>query len=180
MRKAGLLLVGLGLIGLFALPGDAVAQLGQARDGFWFNLGLGYGSLGCQDCETREGGVSGGIALGGTLSDKWLLGVATTGWTKEEDGVQLTAGTLTATARFYPSATGGFFLLGGLGIGTIDVAIEGFGSESEIGAGALLGLGYDIRVAPNVSLTPFWNGIGISINNGDANYGQLGIGLTIH
>lgn len=109
-----------------------------------------------------------------------LLGAGTNGWTKKEDGVTLTAGSLTALVRFYPSETGGFFLLGGLGIGTIDVSISGFGSASETGAAALLGLGYDIRVGTNVSITPFWNGVGISASDADANFGQIGLGITIH
>ena len=32
-------------------------------------------------------------------------------------GATLTVSTVTALIRFYPSATGGFFLLGGLGVG---------------------------------------------------------------
>ena len=99
---------------------------------------------------------------------------------KDGDGFTITAGTLVVGARFYPSIDGGFFLLGGLGIGRLDIKIDGFGSAGETGSGAILGLGWDIRVAPNVSLTPFWNGIGIKVTDGDANFGQIGIGLTIH
>ena len=45
----------------------ALAQHPQTRNGFWFSGGLGYGSLGC---DGREGGLSGGLAFGGTLSDR--------------------------------------------------------------------------------------------------------------
>ena len=152
----------------------------HAREGFWFNAGLGYGSLGCDGCGSREGGLSGGIQLGGTLSDKWLLGGATTGWTRSEGGVTLTVGTVLALVRFYPSARGGFFLEGGLGLGTIHASIDGFGSDSETGGGALLGLGYDIRVGQNVSLTPVWLGFAAQTSNSDANVGQLSLGVTIH
>lgn len=109
-----------------------------------------------------------------------LLGAATNGWTKEEGGARLSAGTLTALLRFYPSETGGFFLQGGLGLASLEVSVAGFGSASETGAGAVLGIGYDIRVAPNLSLTPFWNGVGLSFSDGDANFGQLGLGITVH
>ncbi len=109
-----------------------------------------------------------------------LLGGATTGWTKNEGGVTLTVGTVVAMIRFYPSATGGFFLLGGLGLGTIHAEIDGFGSDTETGGGALLGLGYDIRVGDNVSLTPFWNGFAARTSNADANVGQLGLSVTLH
>lgn len=90
----------------------------HTREGFWFNAGLGYGSLGCDGCGSREGGLS--------------------------------------------------------------VSIDGFGSESETGGGALLGLGYDIRVGQNVSLTPVWLGFAAQTSNSDANVGQLSLGVTIH
>lgn len=156
------------------------AQNSQTRQGFWFNGGLGYGSLGCENCGSREGALSGGLAIGGTLSQKVLLGAGTNGWTKSENGGTLTVGTLTALIRFYPSATGGFFLVGGLGLGSIHAEVNGIGSDTETGVGALVGLGYDIRVGQNVSLTPYWNGFAASTSNADANVGQLGLGVTVH
>lgn len=180
MRHGHLLRYVVALAALVVFPGGLAAQRPQAREGFWFSGGLGYGSLGCQDCDAREGGLSGGLSLGGTLSEKVLLGVGTTGWTKSEDGVTLTAGTLAATIRFYPSATGGFFLLGGLGLGAVNLDVDGVGSESETGAGAVVGLGYDIRIGQMVSLTPYWNGVGISYSDGDANFGQIGLAVTLH
>jgi len=170
------------LLALFLMAVPLAAQYPQTRQGFWFHAGLGYGSLGCDDCDDREGGLSGGLALGGTLgSGKVLLGAATTGWTKEENDVRLSVGTLLAIIRWYPSATGGFFLTGGLGFGTIKLSVEGLGSDSESGPAALIGLGYDIRVGRNVSLTPFWNGFGVKGDDEvDANVGQIGLGVTVH
>jgi len=152
----------------------------QTRKGFWFNGGLGYGSLGCDNCDGREGGLSGGLSLGGTVSPKFLLGVGTTGWYKSESGVTLTVGTLDARFRFYPSRNGGFFLTGGLGLGTISADVAGFGSDSETGVGVVLGLGIDIRIGTNVSLTPFWNGFAVRSSNSDANVGQIGLSITAH
>jgi hypothetical protein len=152
----------------------------HARQGFWLNAGLGYGSLGCDGCGSRESGLSGGLQLGGTLSPRWLLGGATTGWTRSEGGVTLTVGTVLALVRFYPSERGGFFLEGGVGLGTIHASVDGFGSETDTGGGALLGLGYDIRVGRNVSLTPVWLGFAVRTDNSDANVGQLSLGVTIH
>jgi hypothetical protein len=152
----------------------------QTRQGFWFNVGLGAGSLGCEDCDTRTNGLSGQLSLGGTISPRFLLGVASNGWTKSEDGATLTMGSLTAAFRFYPSTTGGFYLTGGLGVATLDLGISGFGSASETGIGAMLGLGYDIRLGQNVSLTPFWNGIGGAFDGVNANFGQIGVGFTWH
>lgn len=147
----------------------------QVRDGFWFNVGLGYGGLGCEDCSGRESGLSGGLAAGGTLGDKWLLGVGTTGWAKDLDGELLTVGTLDGRFRFYPVRTSGFFVTGGLGLGTLSYA-----GETEVGVGVVLGLGWDIRVGRNVSLTPFWNGFAMRNSVADANVGQLGLGVTLH
>ena len=162
-------------------PGPQSAQgHPQTRQGFWFNGGLGYGSLGCQDCSGREGALSGGIAIGGTLSRKVLLGAGTNAWSKSQNGARLTVGTLTALIRFYPSSTGGFFLLGGLGVGSVHTEVSGLGSGNETGFGALAGLGYDFRVGQNVSLTPYWNGFAMSSSNTDANVGQLGLGITVH
>jgi hypothetical protein len=114
------------------------------------------------------------------LSQKVVLGIGTNGWYKSENGAELSVGTLTALIRFYPSATGGFFLIAGLGGGAIRAEVAGFGSETETGAGALLGLGYDIRIGNNVSLTPFWNGFAVETSAADANVGQIGLGLTVH
>lgn len=179
MKRLSMLLLSLGL-GSAIAAAPAQAQHPQTRSGFWFNGGLGYGSLGCDGCDGRTGGVSGGISLGGTLSPKVLIGVGTTGWTKEEFGSRLTVGTLDARMRFYPSSTGGFFLTGGVGIGSIHASVSGFGSATETGVGLILGLGYDIRIGGNVSLTPFWNGYAVRSGDADANVGQLGLSITVH
>ena len=167
-------------LAIAALATPAMAQQPQERKGFWFNVGLGAGSLGCDDCDSRANGLSGQLSLGGTLTPRLLLGAGTNGWTKSEDGVTLSMGSLAALVRFYPSATGGFYLTGGLGVATLDLGVSGSGSASDTGGSALLGVGYDIRVGRNVSLTPFWNGIGGSFDGYGANFGQIGVSLTVH
>lgn len=164
------------------IAGSAFGQQRQQplRHGFWFGAGLGYGSLGCQNCSGREGAISGNLSFGGTLSPRLLLGVSTNGWTKSDSGSTLTVAALTAAVRFYPSATGGFFLTGGLGVGTVSAGINGFGSASQTGGAALFGLGYDIPIGRSVSLTPYWNGYALTYSGGDANVGQLGLGITVH
>jgi hypothetical protein len=154
---------------------DVVAGRPQTREGFWFNAGMGVGSLGCQNCVARDTGLSGGLSLGGRISDKVLLGIGTTGFAKSIGGEILTVGTLDARLRFYPARQSGFFLTGGIGVGSVS-----FAGESHFGAGVVLGVGWDIRVARNVSLTPFYNGFAMRSSIADANVGQLGIGITIH
>lgn len=171
----------LGLAGALTLAATpAVAQHPQVRKGFWFNIGFGYGSLGCNDCGTRTGGISGGLSLGGTLSPHLLLGVGTTGWTKSENGATLTVGTLDARIRYYPAPAGGFFVTAGIGLGSAKVSVSGLGAGSETGGGAVLGLGYDLRIGRMTSITPYVNVFGVKTSNTDANVIQGGISITLH
>jgi hypothetical protein len=161
------------------ISSDQIPPLGaqrlQAREGFWFNAGFGFGALGCDGCDGTLKGASGGLSLGGTINDKLLLGAGTTGYYKSVDGNTISAGTLDARLRFYPVRTSGFFLTGGVGLGHIS-----FDTVTEYGVGVVLGLGWDIRVRPNLSLTPFWNGAGIGTANDTFTVGQFGLGITLH
>lgn len=169
---------------LFVATTTLSAQRPQTREGFWANFGLGWATLGCNDCTDRIEGGGGALALGGTLSQKWQLGGSVTTWTRSENNATLTVGLVAAAAKFYPSATGGFFLIGGVGVASIDAQIgnsSGNVSGRETGTGLQLGLGYDFRIGRNVSLTPFWNGVATKYDGGgDLNFGQLGLGITIH
>jgi hypothetical protein len=148
---------------------------GNAREGFWFNIGMGAGTLGCEDCRTRSNGFSGGLSFGGTLGRHVLLGVGTSGFSRVEDGELLSVGTVDARVRVYPSKSAGFFLTGGAGLGTLSYA-----GEADLGLGLFMGVGWDIRVGRNVSITPFWSGFAMANDTVDANVGQIGIGVTIH
>jgi len=156
---------------------SAARQASQMRDGWWGNIGLGVGSFGCNDCDgVRVNGLSGGFSIGGTLNPHLRLGIGSTGWAKTTvDGDLFTVGTLDGRVRVYPSVTSGFFITGGLGFGSIRLD-----SETEIGVGAVVGLGWDIDVARHVSVTPFWNGFAMRSSVADANVGQIGVGVTIH
>lgn len=168
------------VVGAVAFATAAQAQKGSVRQGFWFSGGVGMGSLGCDNCgDSRETGFSGDVSLGGTLSPRWLLGVGTAGWTKSENGGRLTVATLDARVRFYPSTTGGFFLTGGIGGGSVRASVGGI-SATDNGVGALVGIGYDYRIARNASITPYWNGFAMSSDNADANVGQIGLAITLH
>ena len=162
-----------------AVATAAQAQKAPIRQGFWFSGGLGAGSLGTQNGTSRETGLTGDVSLGGTLSPRWLLGVGSSAWSKSEQGGRLTVATLDARVRFYPSATGGFFLTGGIGAGQIRASVGGI-SATDNGAGAIFGLGYDYRVARNASITPYWNGFAMKSSNNDANVGQIGLAITLH
>ena len=161
-------------------PGSGVAA--TAREGFWISLGLGAGSLGCDDCSDRVTSLSGNLSLGATAGRQFLVGAFLNGWAKQQDDVTISVGTLTAGVRWYPEVTSGFFLTGGLGISTIEGTLGGAGavSVSVSGSGAMLGLGWDIPIGRSVSVTPFLNGVGVSIDGFGANFSQFGIGITWH
>ncbi len=166
-----------------ALASPLAAQRAQTREGFFIGLGLGYGSMDvtCDLCEfDRESGMSGYLKMGGTLNDRLLIGGQTLGWTKSEDGITLTEGSLTGNVWWYPSATGGFWVTGGAGLGYINADAGVGGSDSETGFAALAGLGYDIRVGRNISIVPSatWQ-VGFYDDFG-ANVLQLALGITFH
>jgi hypothetical protein len=151
----------------------------HTREGFMFNVGLGFGSLGCQDCGLRTDGLSGGMMAGWAITPKVVAGVGTSGFTRNVDGALLQLGTFDGRFRFYFKETGpaaGLHVNLGAGIGHF--MVDDF--DREFGFGLMLGAGWDIRVGRNVSLTPFWNGFAMSNSVVDGNVGQIGIGVTIH
>src|SRR4051812_9517302 len=154
------------------LAGSASAQ--QKHDGFWIGGGLGYGSLGCEGCD-RVGAPSGYLKLGGTLRQNILLGVETNGWTKSELGNRLTMGNVSGAVYWYPMVTNGLFVKAGAGYSVLD---NSFASTS--GFGMLGGVGYDVRVSRNMSVTPVANWFRGSFEGGSANVLQLGLGVTSH
>ena len=77
----------------------------QAREGFWFNAGLGFGSYSCETCLERISGGSGGLSLGGDHNERILPGGGTAGYYRSFDnGTALTVGTVDARVRFYPDS----------------------------------------------------------------------------
>jgi hypothetical protein len=158
------------------LPGPAAAQV---RRGFWLNAGLGYGSQGCADC-IRDDGLSGDFALGGTLSPRVQVGLGSAGWLRNYSSSTATIATLDARVRFYPSPTGNLYLTGGLGLGALHIDRDDFGSSTKTGVGAVVGVGYDIRMGSSVSLTPYLTGFGVRVSGITFNIGQVGLSVTIH
>lgn len=171
----------LAALGLAAAP--ATAQNPQTREGFWVGFGLGWGSMGlhCDGCDglDRSGSYTGYGKLGGTLLPNLLLGAETNGWSKSEDGVTVALANVSAAAYWYPMVQEGLFVKGGLGYSELS-ADEGNGRSSEGGWGALLGLGYDMRVGRNTSITPVLNYFRGAFNGGSADVFQVGVGVTFH
>ena len=172
---------GLAIISALMLVGAsaASAQHPQTRKGFWIGFGFGYGNLSCTGC-TSTGSMSGYLKMGGTVSPHLLLGGETNGWTKSENGATLTAGNASFTAYYYPQATGGLSLRGGVGFSTVSGSASGV-TASKTGPGVSTGIGYDLRVGANTSIVPVLN-----YNWGHPESGvnqsilQFAIGVTFH
>jgi hypothetical protein len=192
--KAARFVVALLVVASLPLQAQEEAINKHARKGFWISFGFGAGSLGasCDGCGDldRETGVSGYLRLGGTISQNILIGGGTNGFYKDSDGIKQQFGAVSALILWYPSARGGLYLQGGLGY-SLYSATDGIDDIDAGGASALLGIGYDIRLGTNFSLTPFFNvaanggaeakfndvGLGANLNT---NLAQLGLGVSWH
>jgi hypothetical protein len=170
----------------------------QTRDGFTISFGIGGGSAGvsCSGCDSeRENAPAGYLRLGGAYRPNLILGGEVNAWTKnlEEGGDEATITVATANfiAQWYPQPTGGFFVTGGLGVGSLNVEFKVPGlatiSDKTTGLAYQVGTGYDIRLGTNFSLTPyatFFGTAGGKVESTkeklDANVAQIGLGFTWH
>ena len=146
--------------------GVSTAQHPQTREGFWIGFGFGYGSahLACGGTcsfndKAKGGGATGFIKLGGTLSPQLLLGGEVNAWVKSlsDSGASATeaVGNVSFAVYYYPAPASGFFLKAGVGLA--NYRLSDGGSVTGNGFGVLAGLGYDIRVGRNISITPVGN-----------------------
>lgn len=164
------------LVATVSVPA-AAQQNPQTREGFWVSFGIGFGSLGCDECDERQGGTNGHLRMGGTLSQKLLIGGEVNVWTKTEEGTTLTVSNFGPVLYFYPNPVGGLFLKGGLGLSTISIDLGAFDID-ENGVGLTLGLGYDARVGRNFALTPYFDILTSSYDGGSLNQFAFGLGFT--
>lgn len=175
------------------IPVSVAAQNPQTREGFGISFGLGTGSAGaeCDGCSSdRENGLSGYLRLGGYVRPHVFLAFESTGWTFSQDGIDETLGFYMGVVQWYPNPDRGLFLKGGVGLSRY-LATDGFDDVTGSGLGLSLGLGYDIRVGKNFSLTPYANFLSstkseLEVNdvssglNVSANLLQIGLGFTWH
>jgi len=178
----------LALSALTAAP--LAAQNAQTREGFAISFGLGGGS-GAMTADggssDRRGAPSGYLRVGGAYKPNLILSGEINAWTKSQDGATLTIGTVNATAQYYPAAEMGFFVNGGLGMGSVRMSVDdpSFGTVSTDGTGLgyQLGTGYDLRLAPNFALTPYATyfrtaGIKVAGEKINGNVFHFGVGFS--
>ncbi len=181
------------LLGLAAsAPLQAQANV---REGFWWSFGFGgaQGKLVCDICaDESKIDLSGTVRLGGTLSPHWLLGGEVNGWSGKGGTGTVTRRALSATivALWYPWPEGALFLKGGAGVITYR-AVDGIDAITATRPAFEVGTGYEWRVAPAFSLSPFVNYVrGIPgelrfdgepiADDAGVSFVQFGIALVLH
>jgi hypothetical protein len=170
-------LVALFMTALVVSPAGA-QQNPQTRQGFWISFGIGYGSLGCDDCnDERESGANAYLRMGGTLSQRLLIGGELNGWSKTENDATLTVSNFGPVLVFYPNPDGGFFLKGGIGLANTSLDLGSI-TIDESGVGVTLGLGYDARVGRRFALTPYFDILTSSYDGASFNQVAFGLGFT--
>src|SRR2546428_13668009 len=114
MRAVTRFLASLGALLIMTIPALS-AQHPQTREGFWIGFGFGYGSRHetCTGCgSANDGGVTGLLKLGGTLSKSVLVGGAVNARSKLQSGATESLGHGPASVYYYPGPAAGSFLTG--------------------------------------------------------------------
>ena len=169
----------LALLGSLTLGTEALAQDVQEHRALWGGFGLGAGLDGD---EGNAWGIDAYIRVGGTLSQRMLLGVESSGWYGSHLDTDLYRSNLSGVVLFYPSMRGGLFLKGGAGLSYVNTSISerttigGIDyynsiSEAKTGFGATAGVGFDIRLGRNMYLVPELDWYLQSIGDTDASFG---------
>ncbi|PYO95988.1 MAG: hypothetical protein DMD62_00135 [Gemmatimonadetes bacterium] len=146
----------------FALVAGTVAAQAPAdiheHRGFWIGFGLGGGVNLSEGLDgERLGGGAGYLRLGGTVSQRVLLGFDGIFWGRDENGNSIARGNSSFAMLFYPSGRGGGFLKGGLGwsnIARVTTSGNSTTTTTKSGFGLTLGTGWDVRLGHNLYLTP--------------------------
>ena len=159
MRRAARTLgLTLTLVGFPAASGwaqDADRPPVQHR-GFWIGFGLGGGANLADFAEGSRAGVGGYLRMGGTISQKFLLGGEAAGWARDVSGGTFSESGLTAVALYYPAGPG-IFLKAGAGFAGWSWSVSSGSTTTSTTAGGFagtLGIGYDLRIGTNLFITP--------------------------
>ena len=167
------------LLILMALPTVAAAQntppgLVEVREGgrhgFWLGLGVGAGG---ESYDIRPGnGYSDvlyrptiSLRLGGTVSQHLRLGGEVLSWINENGPAVESLSSALFVAQFYPAASTGFYLKGGLGIGRNAVEFEDGYGTGDTGFAGLVGAGYELRLGRRIYLNPVVDLVGHTYNS---------------
>jgi len=181
------------LLAAVALSQPAMAQDPTLR-GPWFGGGLGTASasVNCELCtDDRNGGLSGYLTGGITLSPQVRAGAELMGWFDSTNDISQRMLLYGASLYWNPTADARWFLKGGLGLLQYHADDTADPDDDPLGASAAalqLGAGYDFRAGSRLWLTPFANLVVSTSGNltsgntivTDASFSmlQLGAGVT--
>jgi hypothetical protein len=140
------------------------------RRGFWLGLGLGAGG---ESYDFQPGpGYSEvlyrptiSLRLGGTVSQHLRLGGEVLSWINENGPAVESLSSALFVAQFYPVASTGLYLKGGLGIGRNAVDFEDGSGTGDTGFAGLVGAGYELRLGRRVYLNPVIDFVGHRYGN---------------
>ena len=167
------------LLILMSFPIDAVAQetpegLVEVREGgrhgFWLGVGVGAGG------ESYDLQPSAGYSsvlyrptiffrLGGTVSQHLRLGAEVLSWVNENGPAVESLSSALLVAQFYPAASTGLYLKGGLGIGRNAVDFQDGYGTGDTGFAGLVGAGYELRLGRRIYLNPVVDFVGHRYDN---------------
>lgn len=168
--RSALMALALGAVALPAAAQDITpATDGPPRQGFYIGLGLAGASVSadCNACADADAaGMFGShLKLGGTLSRSVRLGADLFGVTTNDGlfadlagatgDVTETAGHLMLAVTVYPTSTGNFWFQAGLGSVVYLADVKDDQQYTGRGFGGMLGVGWDLRVGKNGSITPY-------------------------
>ncbi len=154
------------VMGLCTLLSVSIAE-GQVQEvskhrGFWLGVGVGGGwNLSSNINGDTRGGGGIFVRMGGTPSERWLIGGEILGFGTSEGGVDFGRGNVTATVMHYLDVDRGVFLkagVGGAGFTTMTSSTVGNTTTTvttnDSGFGLTAGVGWDVRLGRNFYLTP--------------------------
>jgi hypothetical protein len=138
--------------------------------------GVGSSTVKCDGCVPRgaHAGPSGELALAWSLTDRLMIGASFDVWSgrgldgSTDTSTRTILNTISGTVAWYPAASGGFFIRGGIGAAVVNQDIRPVPVHSVVDFGSGLGLiasaGYEIRtggrwlLVPSVQLRHGWPG----------------------
>jgi hypothetical protein len=163
------------------LPAQTVSPAPGQHQGFWIGFGLGGGTNLADFADGARAGLGAYLRLGGTVSQKLLLGGEIIGWGRSINGATLSESGLTGVALFYPQGKG-FFLKAGAGFaGWATSAPAGGGTTTQTAGGfaGTLGVGYELQVGGNLYLTPNFDFLYHTMESGNTAFADISSGQVL-
>jgi opacity protein-like surface antigen len=181
------------LAALLAVSQAATAQSPTLR-GPWLGAGIGTASasVNCELCvDDRNGGFSGYVTGGITLSPSVRAGAELMGWFDNTNEISQRLLLYGASLYWSPVATSRWYLKGGLGLLNYHADDTADPDDDPLNAGTAalqLGSGYEFRAGPRLGVAPYLNLVVTTSGNltsgntivTDASFSllQLGVGVT--